>query len=54
MCYRHAPAAIDWLCRVFGFERHGVYTRALEAGAEVVIAIEDKPRARISRVRPGT
>ena len=20
--YRDAPAAIDWLCRVFGFERH--------------------------------
>jgi uncharacterized glyoxalase superfamily protein PhnB len=20
--YRHAPAAIDWLCRAFGFERH--------------------------------
>jgi uncharacterized glyoxalase superfamily protein PhnB len=23
--YRHAPAAIDWLCKVFGFERHAVY-----------------------------
>jgi uncharacterized glyoxalase superfamily protein PhnB len=23
--YRDAPAAIDWLCRVFGFERHAVY-----------------------------
>jgi uncharacterized glyoxalase superfamily protein PhnB len=23
--YRNAPAAIDWLCRVFGFERHAVY-----------------------------
>lgn len=22
MRYRDAPAAIDWLCRVFGFERH--------------------------------
>ena len=86
--YRNAPAAIDWLCRVFGFERHAVhpgpdntimhaeltfgggmmmlgslhpgaeggtganiivddadavYTRAREAGAEIVIAIEDKP-----------
>jgi uncharacterized glyoxalase superfamily protein PhnB len=24
--YRNAPAAIDWLCRVFGFERHAVYS----------------------------
>ncbi len=23
--YKDAPAAIDWLCRVFGFERHAVY-----------------------------
>jgi uncharacterized glyoxalase superfamily protein PhnB len=23
--YRDAPAAIDWLCRVFGFTRHAVY-----------------------------
>jgi uncharacterized glyoxalase superfamily protein PhnB len=23
--YRNAPAAIDWLCEVFGFERHVVY-----------------------------
>jgi len=23
--YRNAPAAIDWLCHVFGFERHAVY-----------------------------
>jgi uncharacterized glyoxalase superfamily protein PhnB len=23
--YRDAPAAIDWLCHVFGFERHAVY-----------------------------
>lgn len=23
--YRDAPAAIDWLCTVFGFERHVVY-----------------------------
>lgn len=23
--YRDAPAAIDWLCRVFGFQRHVVY-----------------------------
>ena len=25
MHYRNAPAAIDWLCRVFGFERHAVH-----------------------------
>ena len=23
--YRNAPAAIDWLCEVFGFERHAVH-----------------------------
>ncbi len=23
--YRNARAAIDWLCQVFGFERHAVY-----------------------------
>jgi uncharacterized glyoxalase superfamily protein PhnB len=23
--YRNAPAAIEWLCQVFGFERHAVY-----------------------------
>jgi uncharacterized glyoxalase superfamily protein PhnB len=25
MHYRDAPAAIEWLCRVFGFEKHAVY-----------------------------
>jgi uncharacterized glyoxalase superfamily protein PhnB len=25
MMYRNAPAAIEWLCRVFGFEKHAVY-----------------------------
>src|ERR1700731_4664231 len=25
MRYRNAPAAIDWLCQVFGFTRHAVY-----------------------------
>jgi uncharacterized glyoxalase superfamily protein PhnB len=25
MRYRNAPAAIEWLCRVFGFEKHAVY-----------------------------
>ena len=23
--YKDAPSAIDWLCKVFGFERHAVY-----------------------------
>jgi uncharacterized glyoxalase superfamily protein PhnB len=23
--YRNAPAAIEWLCNIFGFERHAVY-----------------------------
>lgn len=26
MSYRNAPEAIDWLCRVFGFEKHAVYS----------------------------
>jgi uncharacterized glyoxalase superfamily protein PhnB len=26
MHYRNAPDAIEWLCRVFGFEKHAVYT----------------------------
>jgi len=25
MQYRNAPEAIEWLCRVFGFEKHAVY-----------------------------
>jgi uncharacterized glyoxalase superfamily protein PhnB len=26
--YQNAPAAIEWLCQVFGFERHAVYETA--------------------------
>jgi len=26
MLYRNAPEAIDWLCRVFGFEKQAVYS----------------------------
>lgn len=26
MHYRNAPDAIEWLCRVFGFEKHAVYS----------------------------
>jgi uncharacterized glyoxalase superfamily protein PhnB len=25
LSYRHAPEAIEWLCRVFGFEKRAVY-----------------------------
>lgn len=25
MAYRNAPEAIEWLCRVFGFEKHAVH-----------------------------
>jgi len=25
MMYRNAPEAIEWLCRVFGFEKHAIY-----------------------------
>jgi len=28
MRYRDAPAAIEWLCTVFGFERHAIYPAA--------------------------
>ncbi|MDB5800808.1 MAG: hypothetical protein JWL63_1747 [Rhodocyclales bacterium] len=26
--YRDAPAAIEWLCKAFGFEKHAVYPNA--------------------------
>ena len=26
LLYRDAPAAIEWLCQAFGFEKHGIYT----------------------------
>lgn len=26
MTYRDAPAAIEWLCKVFGFDKHAVFT----------------------------
>ncbi len=37
--YRNAPAAIDWLCTVFGFERHAVYANpdGTIAHAELVL-----------------
>jgi uncharacterized glyoxalase superfamily protein PhnB len=25
MTYRNAPEAIEWLCRVFGFQKHAVH-----------------------------
>jgi uncharacterized glyoxalase superfamily protein PhnB len=28
LSYRDAPAAIEWLCSVFGFERHAVHAAA--------------------------
>jgi len=28
MGYRDAAAAIEWLCNVFGFEKHAVYANA--------------------------
>jgi uncharacterized glyoxalase superfamily protein PhnB len=31
MRYRNAPAAIEWLCRVFGFEKHAVYHTIMHA-----------------------
>jgi uncharacterized glyoxalase superfamily protein PhnB len=37
--YRDAPAAIEWLCNVFGFERHAVYEgeNGVIAHAELVL-----------------
>jgi uncharacterized glyoxalase superfamily protein PhnB len=28
MNYRNAPEAIEWVCRVFGFEKHAIYPGA--------------------------
>ena len=30
--YRDAPAAIEWLCRAFGFEKHAVYADGATTG----------------------
>ena len=49
--YRDAPAAIDWLCRVFGFERHlvvpdergGIVHAQLTLGGGMVMLGSDSP-----------
>ena len=53
--YRNAPAAIDWLCRAFGFVRHAVYEGpegtiahaelALDGGMIFVGSMNDTPFA---------
>lgn len=57
--YRDAPAAIDWLCRVFGFERHAVYEGpngtiahaelSLGGGMILLGSMNDTPFARLIR-----
>jgi uncharacterized glyoxalase superfamily protein PhnB len=38
--YRDAPAAIDWLCSVFGFERHAVYANPDGTIAHAELALD--------------
>lgn len=38
--YRNAPAAIDWLCRVFGFTRHAVYENPDGSIAHAELALD--------------
>jgi uncharacterized glyoxalase superfamily protein PhnB len=38
--YRDAPAAIDWLCRAFGFERHAVYEGPNGAVAHAELSLD--------------
>jgi uncharacterized glyoxalase superfamily protein PhnB len=39
--YRNASAAIDWLCKVFGFERHAVYEGENGAIAHAELTLGD-------------
>ncbi|HUN51101.1 MAG TPA: VOC family protein [Candidatus Sulfotelmatobacter sp.] len=41
MRYRDAPAAIDWLCRAFGFERHLVVPDAAGGIAHAQLRLGD-------------
>jgi uncharacterized glyoxalase superfamily protein PhnB len=55
--YRNAPAAIEWLCRAFGFVRHAVYEGpngtiaqaqlTLDGGMIFVGSMNDTPFARM-------
>jgi uncharacterized glyoxalase superfamily protein PhnB len=59
--YRDAPAAIDWLCRAFGFEKHAVYPNpdgtiahaqlTLGSGGMVMLGSVPKERAAHDLVR---
>lgn len=40
MRYRNAPAAIDWLCRAFGFEKHAVYPGPSNTIAHAQLTLE--------------
>ena len=61
--YRDAPAAIEWLVSVFGFEKHLVvpddkggiahmqlHARVLAAGGKIVVAIKDEADWRRTRL----
>ena len=45
LCYKDAPAAIEWLCRAFGFEKHlvvpdetgGIAHAELALGADMIM-----------------
>lgn len=57
--YRNAPAAIDWLCSAFGFERHAVYEGpngtiahaqlTLDGGMIFIGSMNDTPFARLMK-----
>jgi uncharacterized glyoxalase superfamily protein PhnB len=59
MQYRNAPQAIEWLCRVFGFEKHAVYPGpddtimhaelTLDGGMIMLGSLCDGPYRRYSR-----
>jgi uncharacterized glyoxalase superfamily protein PhnB len=57
--YRDAPAAIEWLCRVFGFEKHAVYPGpnntilhselTLGGGMIMLASLNDSPYSRLMK-----
>jgi uncharacterized glyoxalase superfamily protein PhnB len=61
LSYRHAAAAIEWLCDAFGFERHAVYEgpddtiahAELQHGTGMVMLGSTKEEG-VWQVKPGT
>jgi len=59
MQYRNAPEAIEWLCRVFGFEKHAVYPGpnntimhselTLDGGMIMIGSVQDGPFSRFTK-----